>query len=441
MTFLFLGIFFCALVSAYYFNRDIFSPARMFICVYALVLAVNALHLSGYQRPWALTTHCLWWGALLCFVAGACIIKTVNGIRNPLVKLDFDSIRVSLKNSALAIDWTWFSRVFFICAAIFIASYFGSYLISGVIPILSNALSADKARIAFFNASLPTNYGLFCGPITLILGSEFVLFSGASKRRIAVVIAISIVTLLLYITIITRLDLFRAVLFGVIMYHYGKKRLMPRHLAIAGALFLVAFLLFFFLRVQYDTFGMWVEAQKVHIPKEFLWCANMYTYVVNNLWNFDYAIRRYVEGVYSYPRQWGFGLTRPVFGLLFLATPFAQSYGFDSIMNESVSMLKGLNTIVFPWHFYKDFGAFGVFFLPLLFGMIITVFYVNTINAPSLSRMAVWAQVAPLIIFSFGFALWEFWFIYVNFAVIAAAHRRLRTGGVSAVGSPHQETS
>ena len=110
-------------------------------------------------------------------------------------------------------------------------------------------------------------------------------------------------------------------------------------------------------------------------------------------------------------------------------------------MNESVSMLKGLNTIVFPWHFYKDFGAFGVFFLPLLFGMIITVFYVNTMNAPSLSRMAVWAQVAPLIIFSFGFALWEFWFIYVNFAVIAAAHRRLRTGGVSAVGSPHQETS
>ncbi|HMD69126.1 MAG TPA: O-antigen polymerase [Chitinivibrionales bacterium] len=441
MTLVFLAIFCAALFSAYYYRRDIFSPARMFICVYSLLLAVNSLRLSGYQTPWALSTHFLFWGGLLCFIAGAGIAHAVDRIRNPSIAIDAASVKAALWTSALETDWKWFLFFFRACAAVFIVSYVMSYLISGTIPILSKPEAADKARIAFFMASLPTNYGLFAGPMTLILGSEYLLFSGGSKRHMAEVIAVVAVTLLLYITVITRLDLFRAVLFAVIMYHYGRRRLMPRHLLLAGALFVAAFLLFFFLRVQYDTFGMWVEAQKVHVPKHFLWCANMYTYIVNNFWNFDYAVRRYVDGTFAYPRQWGFSLARPVFGLFSLEFPFAQSNGFDSIMNESVSMLKGLNTIVFPWHFYKDFGAFGVYFLPLLFGTIITVFYVNTMHAPSLSRMAVWAQVAPLIIFSYSFAMWEFWFIYMNFAVIAAAHRRLRTGGVSAARLPHQETS
>jgi hypothetical protein len=168
----------------------------------------------------------------------------------------------------------------------------------------------------------------------------------------------------------------------------------------------------------------------------------MYAYAVNNFWNFDFAVRKYVEGAFSYPRQWGFSLVRSGLCLLTLEFPWAQSNGFDSIMNESVTMLKGLNTIVYHWHFYKDFGPFGVFFLPLLFGMIITVFYVNTMHFPTLSRMAVWAQVAPLIVFSFSFALWEFWYVFANLAVIAAAHRRLGTDeGISADRMPRRGMS
>jgi oligosaccharide repeat unit polymerase len=442
MTCLFLGIFLIALLSAYYFGKDIFSPSRMFICVYSLVLAVNALHLSGYQTPWAQSTHFLFWGGLVCFVAGSWLIHMVDGIRNPLVKVDQLSVRSAITADASQIDWKWFSRILGVCVAIFLVSYLVSYLISGTIPIFASGASADKTRLAFFGASLLTNFGIFAGPIALILGSEYLLFGKGSRRRLIAVGCLWGITLLFYLTIITRLDLFRAMLFAVIMYHYGRKRLKLWHLFSAAALFAAMFLVIFFMRVQYDTFGMWVDASKVHIPKEFLWCANLYTYIVNNFWNFDFAVRKYVDGVFEYPRQWGFSLSRPVFGLLFLGTSFAQSNGFDSIMNESVTMLKGLNTIVFHWHFYKDFGAFGVYFLPLLFGTITTVFYVNTMHRPSLSRVAVWAQVVPLIVFSFSFALWEFWFVYVNFAIIAAAHRPLGTRqGVNEAPTPHRGTS
>ncbi len=425
MSAVFLAIFLVALLSAYRYNKDIFSPARLLICVYALLFFLDSLHLSGYQRHWSATTHLLLWGALAFFLAGSLIVVAVNGIRNPLVKTDFGSMRAALRDDAATLDWNWFYLVFCIAAGIFMSSYLTSFLITGQIPVFSDPASADNARIRFFGASLPSNMGLFFGPICLILGTELMLFGAAQKRRTIIVALVSLATLLLYITLITRLDLFRYMFFAVIIFHYGKRRLTLPNLLSAAGFFAVAFLLFFLLRVRYDTWGVWAEAQKFHMPKELLWCANMYTYAVNNFWNFDFAVRKYIDGVAYYPMQWGFSLLRPFLSLAHLEAIFENGYGFDTILNESVSMIKSLNTIVFPWHFYKDFGVFGVYFLPLVIGMATTVFYVNTMNAPSLLRVAIWAQVAPLIVFSYSFALWEFWFIYVNLAVIAAAHRRL----------------
>ena len=76
-------------------------------------------------------------------------------------------------------------------------------------------------------------------------------------------------------------------------------------------------------------------------------------------------------------------------------------------MNGSVRKFEGLNTIVFPWHFYKDFGAFGVLFLPLLVGMIITVFLLREYHERAVAfKDGGVSTVAPLIIFQpLGFAL------------------------------------
>jgi oligosaccharide repeat unit polymerase len=426
MTFFYIACLCIVVLSAYYYGKDLFSPVRVFIGVYAFLLAVNSLHLSDFQAPWALTTSLFFWGATFCFIAGSGIILLVNRIRNPLPPLDFGGIKTFISADAGTMDWKWFFWVWLACTGIFCASYLLSYAISGTIPILSKALDSDKARTAFFSATVPTNFGLFFGPISLILGTEMLLFGSLCRRRKIAIAIISFVTVALYVTVVTRLDLFRFLLFVIVVYHYGVKRLSMAQILYVFGFSVVFFLLFSLFRIQYETLGIWAAMQKMHIPKEFIWCSNLYMYVVNNFWNFDFGVRKFVEGTAYYPHGWGFDLLRPFLYVGHLESALQSSYGFDSINNESVIMVSGLNTVIYIWHFFKDFGVFGVYFLPLLGGMLSTIFYVNTMNTPTLFRVSLWAMFVPFILLSYHAPLWELWFIYMNILFLAIAHRRIK---------------
>ena len=424
MTFLYLFILGATILSAYYYKKDLFSPVRLYICVYCFLLAVNSLRLSDYQTEWSLTTRLFFWGASGLFIAGACIMLLVNRVNNPLAGIDFPLVKKSLASDALRIDWKWFFNVWLFCSLVFLASYGVSFLKSGFIPLF--AAHADKARTAFFSANFFANFGLFFGPLSLILAVELLFFSTLGRRRIVVVKVVSIVSLLLYFTVVTRLDLFRCIIFAVVVYHYGKKSLSLAQLLYAFGFTFLFFLIFFLLRVRFDTFSIFSEAYRLHMPKGMLWAGTMYTYIANDFWNLDFAFRKYVDGTFSYPFEFGLGLFRPLFCLSFTEAPLLHSYGFDSIMNESIIKVKGFNTVVYMWHFYKDFGAFGVYFLPLALGMLCTTFYVNTLHRPSLFRISMWAIFVGFILLSYHGPLWELWFVYVNILFLAIAHKQIK---------------
>ena len=424
MTFVFLIVLFVTVFSAFRYNKDIFSPARIYISIYSLLLAINSLRLSALQTPWTLTTHLLFWGASFFFVAGGVLILLVNRINNPLAAINFGHIRDNIKATAETTDWNWFHQVWVFCTIVFFASYLMSYLITGAIPLFTS--EPDDARIKFFGASLASNIGLFFGPLSLILATELAFFGSLQgKRRIPVFIA-SLVTLILYITIVTRLDLFRFFIFAIIVYHYGKKKLTAAQLLSVIGVSLLVFVAFFLLRIKYNSMAMLGEMNLLKMPLKYIWCSNFYAYVAGNFWNMDFSFAKFVEGLASHPQGWGFDLSRPFLYLAHMESGLANSYGFDSIMNESVVRVKGLNTIIYVWHFFKDFGAFGVYFLPLAFGALVTVFYVNTMNAPTVFRISMWALIVPMIVFSYIVPLWEFWFTYLNFLIMAIAHRRLK---------------
>jgi oligosaccharide repeat unit polymerase len=424
MTFLYLSILFITVLSAYYYQKDLLSPVRLYICMYSFLLAVNALKLSDYQTEWSLTTHLFFWGASGLFIAGGCIMLLVNRVNNTLGPVNFSFVKSALASDALRMDWKWFFYVWLFCSAFFMASYAASFAISGVVPMLSE--NADKARISFFEANRFANIGIFFGPLSLILAAELLLFATPGRRRRWIVAAVSCVTLLLYGTIVTRIDLFRVILFGLVIYHYGKKRLSFAQFLYAVGFSVIFFLVFFFLRIKYDTLGLFAESFKLHMPKELFWTANMYTYLVSDFWNLDFAFRKYVDGLYVCPHGFGFDLVRPFLFFTHLEPAMLKSWGFDSIMNESIPKVKGFNTVVYVWHFYKDFGAFGVYFLPLVLGMLCTTFYVNTLYRPSLFRIALWGIFVSFILLSFHGPLWELWFVYVNILFLAIAHKQIK---------------
>jgi len=424
MTIVFLLILFATAITASYYNKDIFSPIRIYICIYALLLAINALHLSGLQTPWALTTHLLFWGASFFFIAGSTIIILVNRINNPHAAINFASIQSSVKISANATDWKWFFKIWLLCTLLFFASYLASFLITGIVPVFSE--DPDTARIKFLSASLLSNMGIFLGPLSLALATELWFFGALKGRNRLAIVIFSVVTLVLYLSLVTRFDLFRFILFAIILLHYGRKKLSFGTLCTALALSLVLFFAFFLLRLKSNSLSMVLQMHKLKIPKDFVWCSNIYAYVVCNFWNMDFAIRKFVDGTAMHPHGWGFDLFRPFLWIAQLESTIAHGYGFDTIMNESVQMVKSLNTIAYPWHFFKDFGVFGVYFLPLFFGMLITIFYVNTVNSPTLFNISMWALLAPFILFSYAIPLWEFWFPYLYFLIMAIAHKRIR---------------
>ena len=424
MTFLYLSILFVTVLSAYYYRKDLFSPVRLYICMYSFLLAVNSLRLCDYQTEWSLTTHLFFWGASGLFIAGGCIMLLVNRVHNPLGPVNFPFVKSALAADALRMDWQWFFYVWLFCSCVFLAGYGVSFFKSGAMPLFT--ANADKARLAFFGANFFANLGLFFGPLSLILAAELLLFSSLGRHRTIVVLVVSFASLLLYFTIVTRLDLFRVVIFALIIYHYGKKRLSPAQLLYAFGFSVLFFLIFFFVRIKTDTMGIFAETFHVHMPKEFIWTANMYTYLVNDFWNLDFAFRKYVDGLYIYPHSFGFDLMRPFLFFTHLEFATLKSWGFDSIMNESIIKVKGFNTVVYVWHFYKDFGAFGVYFLPLVLGMLCTTFYVNTLHRPSLFRMALWGIFAGFILLSYHAPLWELWFVYVNILFLAIAHKQIK---------------
>jgi hypothetical protein len=230
----------------------------------------------------------------------------------------------------------------------------------------------------------------------------------------------------LYVTIAMRLDLFRFFVFALLFFHYGRRQLGLKEFLLAAAAGVVVFVIMYLIRIQGDAINQLNEVARVRMPDKYIWASQIYAYVVSNFWNMEYGFSRYVDGLGHYPMSWGFELFRPVMFLLQIESGMQTAYGFDSIFNDSVNFVKGMNSTVYLWHFYKDFGALGVYGLTFAAGLALGLFYRNMTRNPSLYRVALWAIFAGIIIFSITAALWEFWFTYLNLLVLSVAHRKVR---------------
>ncbi len=424
MTWLFLCLFGAVMLGPLVLRRDIFSPARVYLLIYSLLLAVYSLNLSRLQTPWSITSIILFYGASAMFVVG-CLIATLaaQGKFTPW-KLNLTHIRRELESDAKTVDWNWLYKVFLGCTALFILSFLVSAFLTGGVPMLTS--EPDEARIAFFSATLPTNYGLFFGPIGLMLSAEILLLGNPTRfvRRICLIC--SAIILVLYFTMVTRFELFRFFLFFLVFYHYSKQSLGLKQLMAGFSFFLILFFAAFFIRVNANAVETFNEAIQVKLPKNIAWASNIYAYVCNDFWNFDFAVKRFIEGDHFYPFQYGSGMARGILSQMRLEVPLIEGYGFDSLMNESIRLIEGLNTVIYVWHFYKDFGIAGTFLACLLIGLLTTLFYMNTMRTPTVFRLSIWAILAGTILLSFHVPLWEFWFFYLNLTVLTVAHKRFR---------------
>lgn len=423
MTYLLLGVLVVTLASAFLRGCDLLSPSRIYICVYSILLSVYHLHLSRLQTPWSPTSTLLFCGASGMFLVGGFWIWMTGKIRFPSWTLDFARVRAALSIDSAGMDWRWFYRVWVWSAGLYLVCYAISAYIIGGLPVFMH--DPDVARLHFFGATTLTNYGIFLGPTSMMLGVELIWFGNMPEKERWLVRLVQLIVFLSYMAIVTRYDLFRFLIFSAILYHYGKRRLGVGLILGCVVLVMSLFLVGMLIRVNMDLVESFNEVIKVKMPKQLAWASNIYAYIANDFWNFDYAIKKYVDGDQHYGLQYGVSLFRALLFNLRLEYALVSSYGFDTLFNESATKVHGLNTVIYVWHFYKDFGYAGVFVLPFLAGLFLWKFYLNSMIAPTLFRLSMWGLLAGGLALSYHTPLWELWFIYLNILIVAIAHRKI----------------
>jgi oligosaccharide repeat unit polymerase len=76
----------------------------------------------------------------------------------------------------------------------------------------------------------------------------------------------------------------------------------------------------------------------------------------------------------------------------------ADYFGFDKFKYY----IGGFNTYPFFWPYYYDFGAFGLAFIPLALGFIISEVYYFLHRNPSLTLLAVYSSAFSVIMVTFN---------------------------------------
>lgn len=421
MTIVYGTIFVVVVLTALWRQKDPFSPFRLYLLVYAFLLGLVSLKLSRFQTSWCAMSHLLFWGAHFMFLAGSASVFLFYSSKN-YPRFNYENLRNRFRLDATVVDWGWFMVVWKVCAVGFVSIFLLNVVKTGIIPAFAS--DPDAARIKFLEDNQIISFGWFLGPLSLMLASEALLFGHYVLKQKVVLVAGAGIVLLLYLTLVTRFDLLRAVFFAIILFHYGKRNIGLKLGTILLVFCSVIFLGMFLVRIHLDAMGAFNDMLRVRLPARFAWLSNPYAYACGPFWNFDFAIKKFVLGNQFYPVEWGSNLFSSFLWWTRTQGPIVMSNGFDTIYNESVCKVPGLNTIVYVWHLYKDFRTAGVFFGAFGLGLLFTFVYQLTISKGTLFILALWALLAPCIMFSFHTPLWQHWFLHFNIVVVAVAHKK-----------------
>lgn len=362
---------------------DVFSPTRLFIIVWSFAIGITQLKLSTFQKNWTMFSWIMLILTLLSFIAGLFIVYSLNADKN--IK-SVKEIRKIMSSKTIDVDLLY--KILLIAFLLYLISYLISFLIMGFIPAFSPRPEIRTQWTGVFAVGLIT-HGL---PPIMFFASIFFLFEKKSKKRRRVVFLIAFLTFFLNLLVLHRFDIVYWLVVFLAYLYYSTEKLKFSYLLLI-ILFLVGMVWGistfraskFIANIIYHTSGMKFSVKYAIFTEP-------YMYFAMNVENFIHGVEKYNKFTL------GYFTFNPLLSLIQLKHPL-EEYMMIAKYPHLITANYNTYTMFFEW--YRDFGIFGLAFIPFLWSIIISSTYYKVRENPSLPAIVVYGGFLFVIIFSF----------------------------------------
>ena len=376
-------IFSLLLLSFLYKKIDLLSPARLFILVWSFAIGLTHLKLSVFQKEWTLYSWVMLMLTLLSFLSGLFIIYVLNADKN--VKTIKEMRLIMSKES---IDKDFLFKILIIAFVLYLVSYLVSFLVMGFIPAFSPRPEIRTQWTGVFGVGLITH----ALPPILFYSSIYFFYEKKSKSKRAVVFLIAFLTFFLNLLVLHRFDIVYWLLVLLVYMLYATEKLKFRYIFFF-TVFLVAIIYGistfraskFIANIIYYTSGMKFSVKYAIFTEP-------YMYFAMNVENFINGVEKYSKFTY------GYFTFNPILSLIQLKHPWEE---YSMIAKFPHLLTSNYNTYTMFFEWYRDYGIFGLGFIPFIWGLIIGSTFYNLKRNPSLSSIVIYGAFLFVIVFSF----------------------------------------
>lgn len=381
-------------------GADIFSPARIFLIVWALAIGLAELKLSGHQIEWAFYSWIVLLISILSVLLGMFVVYVININKHVYTT---NSIKKVLRNNRIDND-LWF-KVFVLLFICYVVSYLVIYAMVGFIPLFTSQPNLTRTKWSVFG------FGLIIHLAPTVL--YFVILYYLSARNVLgkkfIASIVFLVTLLSFMLLVQRFSLVISITLTMIFLYYGTYKFRPKNV-IMIVLLLVAFMYgISTIRVSTLFIEYLYYSARMKFGPQYAFLTEPYMYIVMNLENFANSVYHLDNFTYGY---FTFDFILALSGLKHWIAEYTYIEQFPYIINTDY------NTYSMFFTYYRDFGVIGVFIIPFILGTVVSIFYYKMRRVPNINSISFYGMFLFVLLFSFFIPMLSWLHFILNLSVI-----------------------
>jgi len=381
-------------------GSDLFSPGKLFLLVWLVVLFLAQLKLSFYQFDWNFYSWLVILISLISFLLGIFSVYSIN-FSNRGFSLYESRIKLSLLEAIDERKLFYWTVILFL---VYIISYLIIWAIVGYIPAFTAHPNFTRVGWGIFG------FGLFIHltPLILYLIVVYFLKFKNSIRRM-VLLFVGLLTFFSFFLLYQRFSLVIGMILSLVYIYYGTNKFNFKNFLI----FLIPLLLIVFglstLRESeiFIYYLHYISNMKTSI--KYAMFTEPYMYLVMSVENFANAVNKIDSHTYG---LYTFDFIMALSGL----KHFLREHFF---INDFPYLLSPFyNTYTMFFVFYRDFHVIGSFIFPFSIGFVISHMYYKLRYNPNLHTISVYGMFVIIIVFSFFIPLITWLYYVFDFLVI-----------------------